>query len=218
MHLISCLMPTNNRLEFVRRALYCFQQQTWKHRELIVLDQGDDATEAYVRSLGDNTIHYHRTEPGQSVEELRVRCAALATGDLLANWDDDDWHHPSRLRLQAEFLIASGAYECWLGGSGFTYLKDRLVWSARDSNLRCTALVRREDLPCVMAGKIVYLNANDLYVKTLHAGCTEDKRDAASAHAESPAITHLAERAILANLLSGITQQSKDLVPEFRLQ
>src|SRR5262249_52104675 len=41
--LVSCIMPTFNRRQYVTEALRSFQQQDYPNRELIVVDDGSDA-------------------------------------------------------------------------------------------------------------------------------------------------------------------------------
>ena len=39
--LISCILATRNRPQFVEQALRCFEAQTYRNRELIVVDDGE---------------------------------------------------------------------------------------------------------------------------------------------------------------------------------
>ncbi len=41
--LASCLMPTRDRYRHVARAIAYLQHQTYENRELVILDEGDDA-------------------------------------------------------------------------------------------------------------------------------------------------------------------------------
>jgi Glycosyl transferase family 2 len=37
-----------------------------------------------------------------------------ARGEIIAHWDDDDWHAPDRLRYQTQALLHRGADVCGL--------------------------------------------------------------------------------------------------------
>src|SRR6185437_3246258 len=46
--LVSCIMPTRDRRKFVKLALQCFDKQDYFPRELIIVDDGNDAVEDLV--------------------------------------------------------------------------------------------------------------------------------------------------------------------------
>ena len=50
-----------------------------------------------------------RAPTGESIGAKRNRACAAARGALIAQWDDDDWYAPSRLRAQVEPLLADEA-------------------------------------------------------------------------------------------------------------
>ena len=90
-------MPTKNRQEWVPRAIRCFQDQTYVHRELLILDNGDsiqDLIPPYGR------IRYVRMAGDHKIGNLRNYCCQMARGEFIAHWDDDDWSHPNRLQAQ----------------------------------------------------------------------------------------------------------------------
>ena len=101
--LISCLMPTFNRRKFVPQAIEYFRRQDYPRRELIILDDGDDPVADLIPD--DENIHYLRLVGRQTVGAKRNRGAQEAAGALLANWDDDVWIAPWRLRYQAAALL-----------------------------------------------------------------------------------------------------------------
>jgi glycosyltransferase involved in cell wall biosynthesis len=105
--LVSCVMPTRNRADFALQAVRLFQRQDYPERELIVVDDGDDALES--RLPRDPRIRYVRAPRGESIGAKRNRACALARGAFLAQWDDDDWYGPSRLSVQLEPLLAGRA-------------------------------------------------------------------------------------------------------------
>ncbi|MCA9556235.1 MAG: glycosyltransferase family 2 protein, partial [Myxococcales bacterium] len=101
--LVSCIMPTFNRRQFIPRALRCFLAQTYPNRELIVLDDGDDPV-ADLMPAGDPRVRYVRLPARTCVGKKRNMACKEARGDLIAHFDDDDWYAPERLALQVEAL------------------------------------------------------------------------------------------------------------------
>jgi glycosyltransferase involved in cell wall biosynthesis len=102
--LVSCLMPTYNRREFIVRAFQSFQNQTYLNRELIVLDDGTDNIAKMVPC--DTRIRYYRHDgPRQNYGEKINACAKLATGEFFVIWDDDDYYSPTRIGRQIEPLL-----------------------------------------------------------------------------------------------------------------
>jgi hypothetical protein len=104
---ISCIMPTRDRRPWVPHAIRHFLAQSYAERELIIVDDGPDAVADLVPN--DARIRYLRLDSRRSVGEKRNIACAAATGTFIAHWDDDDWSAPSRLALQLEELLRSGA-------------------------------------------------------------------------------------------------------------
>lgn len=52
--------------------------------------------------------------PRHTIGAKRNLACETAVGELLANWDDDDWYAPWRLRYQVEALTSSDADVCGL--------------------------------------------------------------------------------------------------------
>ncbi len=93
--LVSCIMPTRNRREFVKQSLAYFQRQTFKDTELIVLDDGEDSV-ADLCTI-DARIRYIRSTPVCIGTARNLACEA-ARGSIIVHWDDDDWQAPVRIQ------------------------------------------------------------------------------------------------------------------------
>lgn len=112
--LVSCIMPTYNRRQFVPMALRCWLRQDYPGpRELIVIDDGEDAVGDLVLQTLKTGFDYERLV-GRHPTGTKINHAVeyLAKGDFFALWADDDWYAPWRLRRQVEALLASGADVC----------------------------------------------------------------------------------------------------------
>ncbi len=101
--LVSCVMPTYNRRPFIAHAIRYFLRQDYERKELIILDDGPDAIRDLVPD--SNMIRYYRLEQRINLgAKLNLACS-YAKGDLIANWDDDDWYAERRLQYQVDHLL-----------------------------------------------------------------------------------------------------------------
>jgi hypothetical protein len=104
---VSCLMPTYNRRQFAERAIGFFLEQDYANRELVIVDDGEDPIADLVPP--GVAIRYHRLAARATIGTKRELACRLADGELLIQWDDDDWYGPSRLRRQVAPLVAGCA-------------------------------------------------------------------------------------------------------------
>lgn len=106
---ISCVMVTANRAEIARRAVRCFLDQTWLNRELVIVDDGEQDYSTVLSTIPADRLIYRRIDksPANNLGKLRNLSLDLARGDLVAQWDDDDWYHPDRLARQAGALTGA---------------------------------------------------------------------------------------------------------------
>lgn len=103
---VSCVMVTANRRALCRRAVLCFERQTYANRELVVVDDGEQDLSDVLSCLGADRFIYrkipHRAD--NVLGRLRNIALEIATGAIIAQWDDDDWYHPERLAKQIAAL------------------------------------------------------------------------------------------------------------------
>lgn len=104
--LVSCIMPTYERRRYVPHALQSFLQQDYPNRELIIVDDGDDAIGDLVAAL-PNVRYFHVART--SIGAKRNLACKYAAGEIIAHWDDDDWYSPDRLRYQVMPILAGKA-------------------------------------------------------------------------------------------------------------
>jgi GT2 family glycosyltransferase len=106
---VSIILPTFNRLKYLRPAVESVFAQTFQDWELIFADDGsDEDTKAYLRSFSGSPhvkllLLSHTGNPGT------VRNAALreAAGDYIAFLDSDDLWTPLKLATQVKALSDS---------------------------------------------------------------------------------------------------------------
>jgi glycosyltransferase involved in cell wall biosynthesis len=105
--LLSCIMPTANRRSFVALALKSFAAQDYPNKELLIIDDGEDAVDDL--AAGIEGVRYMRLPRRTTIGAKRNLACEEARGELIAHWDDDDWYAPDRLRYQAGALLAGEA-------------------------------------------------------------------------------------------------------------
>lgn len=92
--LVSCVMPTYGRPDFVSESIGMFFAQDYPNKELIILndcaDQHFECTSPNVRVI--NSEHRYPT-----LGEKRNAAIEAAKGEVIAVWDDDDIYLPWRI-------------------------------------------------------------------------------------------------------------------------
>lgn len=128
--LVSCLTPTFNRRAFIRQSIKYFLEQDYPAREMIIVDDGTDP----VGDLAavDPRIRYIRVDHRLSIGAKRNRACEAADGEIMVQWDDDDWHGPGRLSHQAADIAAGRADLTGLGHGLLFDMRSRAFWSARE--------------------------------------------------------------------------------------
>lgn len=193
--LVSCLCVTRERVGLLRRAVACFQAQTYAPRELVLLYESDDiATRDYARTLADPSIRPLEiaASPKQPLGVLRNLAIEASQGDYVAQWDDDDWHSPARLEAQMAAIREHRRPGCvlyrWLlydAVARRAYISGQRPWEGslvarRDTVPAYPALKRLEDTPVVeamfMQNMLVCLDTPELYVYTYHGANTWDSQ------------------------------------------
>jgi len=105
--LISCIMPTYNRREFLPRAIGCFLRQDYPNLELIVVDDGSDTVKNLVPD--DSRIRYFHLPRKLTIGAKRNFACEQACGEIIVHWDDDDWYPANRISRQVEAMARTGA-------------------------------------------------------------------------------------------------------------
>jgi glycosyltransferase involved in cell wall biosynthesis len=106
---ISCLTVTKNRFDLLKKSIYCYTQQTYKNKELVIISQSDSKVNLQIRNhidlLNRNDIVFVEAPARLSLGAMRNLSIEVATGSILCQWDDDDLYHPQRVMAQYRALL-----------------------------------------------------------------------------------------------------------------
>ena len=205
--LVTCIMPTANRFEFLSRAVTLFLAQDYPRKQLVIVEDGqDDCSVLCACHCGEvgcrvaQQIKYARLDgTRRTIGEKRNIACGLADGDLVAHWDDDDWHAPNRLSVQIEALFRARARLCGADrlvfydagrGRAYLYQTARVPWLAGGTLLYEKTLQREQPFQHVSRGedtafideahrrgvRFAAISDPSLYVATIHDGNTSPKR------------------------------------------
>ncbi|MFX0194491.1 MAG: glycosyltransferase family 2 protein [Candidatus Hodarchaeota archaeon] len=195
-------MPTRNRREFVPLAIRYFLLQDYPHKELVVVDDGEDKVCELLPKT--ETIKYLSFDRPLTIGKKRNIAIEASRGDVIIHWDDDDWFAANRISLQVHSLpvhehCVSGLdkviffdtirqrawlYECqetsrpWLAGGTLCYKRE--VWKEKEFD----DLTYGEDTQFLWSRKefrVLPLTDFTFYVATIHSKNTVIK-DCCSDH------------------------------------
>lgn len=105
--LVTIMMPTFNRAEFISDAIESVLHQTYQNWELIIFDNGStDKTKQIVsKFLTDKRIRYIRNEKNLGIPKSRNVILRMSNGDFVGHLDDDDVLHADAIEtMMNEFL------------------------------------------------------------------------------------------------------------------
>jgi glycosyltransferase involved in cell wall biosynthesis len=151
--LITCAMVTAQRLHLALNSLRCFSNQSYPHRELLIIcdsEHGKAQLSAAADALQIARYRVMVLDPGKyTLGALRNVALVEADGAYICQWDDDDLCHPDRLRMQFDAIARADAQASFLTEHLQLFLKPgTLFW--------CDWLrPRRHNWPPVLPGTVM---------------------------------------------------------------
>jgi len=141
--LISCVMPTYGRPDYVDEAVAMFVQQDYPAKELVIVN--DCPAQVFRSDRADiRVINYDTRFP--TLGEKRNVTVEIAQGEFIAVWDDDDAYLPWRLSFSYSELqrLRTPFYrpDLFLGYLGQTELVDAIT--SPDGISHSTVLFRKD--------------------------------------------------------------------------
>lgn len=109
--LVSVIIPTYNRREFLEETILSAVKQTYIEIEILVIDDG--STDNYAESICkkfDNCKYYYKKNGG--VSSARNYGIEKANGSFIAFLDDDDLWKENKIELQVNLLNKNRTVSC----------------------------------------------------------------------------------------------------------
>lgn len=101
-NIVSVIVPTtHSRHKFLPRIIDCFNNQTYKDKELIIYDT--DSDHKYYLEESNNIRYFHNKEK-VSIGKKRNFMAKQARGGYICHFDDDDYYFPEYIETMMNEL------------------------------------------------------------------------------------------------------------------
>ena len=189
---MTCLCLTRNRRQWLPKAIACFQRQTYRDSELLILADGESVADLVP---GDPRIRLIHISESLEIGGKRNFGCEQARGEVIAHWDDDDHSEPERLADQIQRLTESGKPVTGYHTMRFTDGSDWWLYRGAHDYSLGTSLVYRRDwwdehrFPSVQvaedgafvraaaeADALTAVDAGRLMYATIHDGNTSPRR------------------------------------------
>lgn len=174
---ISVILPTFDRPQFLKEALFSLANQTYKNFEVLIVDNGEIPSKTIVEQFAKEIdIKYFVTGKLQSVGAAKNIALKNVRGEWIAYLDDDDWFHPNHLEVLSASMSNSGFLFCYTDAvvelqetieDHYRTVKKSVEYSV-DFNKRLLAIKDYIFTPCVMHHRkcINAVGYFDEYLKT----------------------------------------------------
>ena len=166
--LISVIIPTFNRIGFLKEAVESVEKQGCRDFELIIVDDGStDGTGEYIKNL---PVKYIRLEHSGFPGRVRNAGAKAAEGRYLAFLDSDDLWEPEKLAKQIEYLAAYPKIE--ICHTREVWLRNGRVVSQSKQRHKCSGNIFNHALKKCIIGPSTVILSSRLFAET--GGFRED--------------------------------------------
>ena len=116
--LVSILIPAYNAERWLGETIESAMAQSWRNKEIIVVDDGSSDSTLRVAKSFDSTLVKVISQPNAGAAGARNRALAEAQGDYIQWLDADDLLAPDKLELQlaggaAPEILLSSSFGCF---------------------------------------------------------------------------------------------------------
>jgi glycosyltransferase involved in cell wall biosynthesis len=116
--LVTVIIPVYNCEQFVSKAINSILNQTYSNLEILILNDGStDGSEAVIKEFSDARIKYISFSANTKKIGIVNHALSVATGELIAFQDADDWSDPSRIARQVNAFSDDSLVLCFTGYS-----------------------------------------------------------------------------------------------------
>jgi hypothetical protein len=128
--LVSCITPTFNRRRFIAQSTRYLARQDYPNLELVVVDDGSE----HVVDLLDGMpgVRYVRLGERATIGHKRNVACQVARGEIVLQWDDDDWYGPHRVTRQVAQIVQGNVDVTGIGVNLLLDVASLWLWSTRE--------------------------------------------------------------------------------------
>lgn len=131
--LVTCIMPTADREEFMLGAIQYFLKQDYPYKELVIIDDGIESAIRLIPNL--YSIRYFYLKHSKNIGAKRNLACDKAAGSIIIHFDDDDWYAPDWVSHQVSILLKSDADICGLNKIQYYSVRtDTKYWITESPN------------------------------------------------------------------------------------
>tara|TARA_R100000995_G_C3423746_1_gene95198 strand:- start:42 stop:659 length:618 start_codon:yes stop_codon:yes gene_type:complete len=112
--LISCLCLTKSSPVILKKAIDCFNLQTYENKELILVCDESNPYIKEIKKFTNKNIKLFFAPDNTALGGIRNISVNNARGEYIAQWDDDNIHHQDRLKIQYNSLKQNNKKACYL--------------------------------------------------------------------------------------------------------
>jgi glycosyltransferase involved in cell wall biosynthesis len=162
--LVTVITPTRDRSQLLRRVLKYFREQDYKNIEWQILDDSSSPAD-WVNDVSDGNIFYERVDKQMTLGEKRNYLVDKARGDIIVQFDDDDYYAPN--------YVSSMVSTLWDRGADLINLRGWFLYDVRSHFFGYWDLMQKHGLHyrCDPAGvSLRILEQNDRDWTTNHMG------------------------------------------------
>ena len=145
--LVTCIVPTYNRHDMLKKSIQLFVRQTYPNLEIIIVDDSDTSCPF---TFPEN-VRYIRLRARRSIGYKRNLAVQYAKGELIAFWDDDDYHGPKRIEHQVRHLQQTKADVVADGNHVYKY--NSMYYTLEDTEMQEHLWWKRILMPSVLFRK-----------------------------------------------------------------
>lgn len=125
--LVTCIMPTANRQDFMLESIQYFLEQDYPYKELVIIDDGNESSAKFIPNL--YSLRYFHLREKRSIGTKRNLACEKAAGNIILHWDDDDWYASNWISYQVKTLLQSEADICGLNRiQYYSIITDHKYW------------------------------------------------------------------------------------------
>jgi glycosyltransferase involved in cell wall biosynthesis len=112
---VSCICATYNRRRFLPYLLHIYKSQTYpaNKRELVILDDSPtpnhDVIEEFKKKNPQENINYNYLSEKLTLGKKRNELNKLSKGDIIINFDDDDYYPPDKVKFTVTKMMSMKA-------------------------------------------------------------------------------------------------------------